>query len=116
MGSSNYAPPWRDVLPDGTLGEEYGPKSAATLSVQMARYQNWAYRKQGPERSEAKQVHEYFAVNHEDVPDSEKSVYRCVYVHRLSLGETADDMGISKSSIKCYLRRLRLRAEKWEKR
>lgn len=114
MTTARYAPPWRDILPDGTLGEEYGPKSAATLATQMARYQNWAYRKQGPERAEAPLVHRFFAECWETLPESELLAYRLVYVLKMSLSEAAEEEGLVKGSIKSYVQRLRDKAAKWE--
>ncbi len=114
MSDRNYVPPWREVLPDGSLGEEYGPKSAATLATQMARYRNWAYRKQRPERAEAPLVHRFFAECWESLPDSELLAYRLVYVLRMSLSEAAEEEGLVKGSIKSYVKRLRTKAQKWD--
>ena len=114
MSSHNYSPPWRDLLPDGTLGPEYGPASAAAMATQTARYQNWAYRKQGPERDEAPLVHRFFAECWESLPESEMLAYRLVYVLRMSLSEAAEEEGLVKGSIKSYVRRLRAKAVKWE--
>jgi hypothetical protein len=114
MSSSIYAPPWRDVLPDGTLGKEYGPSSSTALAAQVARYRNWAYRKQGPERAEAPLVHRFFAECWETLPDSELLVYRLVYVLKMSLSEAAEEEGLVKGSVKSYVKRLRAKAVKWE--
>ena len=110
MTSTKYAPPWLDLA----TGQTYGPETAATYARHVARYRDWAYHKPKPERSEAPLVHRFFVACWEELPASEVLVYRLVYVLRMSLNEAADGEGLSKSSVKSYVRRLRRRAEAWE--
>lgn len=108
--SDKYAPPWFDR----ETGQEYGPKTVTTYARHVAAHKDWAFRKPGPERPEAPLVHRYFAECYIDLPESERGVYAAVYVHRESLSEAAASLGISRSSVKSYLGRLRRRVESWE--
>lgn len=115
MGSNNLLPPWRDVLPDGSLGEEYGPKTLATYQSQCTKSSDWAFRSQRTERPEAKVVHQYVREHHADIADSQLDVYRTIYVLGMSLNEAAEDSGLHRSTIVTYRKRLRERAEGWKK-
>jgi DNA-directed RNA polymerase specialized sigma24 family protein len=41
-----YASPWRERMADGTLGGEYGPKSAATLAKHTRASKDWSFKVQ----------------------------------------------------------------------
>ena len=81
MSKMNLLPPWLDL----DTGEQYGPETAATYARHIAKYKDWAYHQQRPERAEAPLVHRFYLACWEELPASEVLVYRLVYVLRLSL-------------------------------
>lgn len=109
MASINYAPPWLDAK----TGETYGPKTGETYRRQYAEFKNWASKKQRPERAEAKLIHLYFRDHYRSLPESETEIYRAIYVHQESLMHTAEDLGLSRSTVRSYIKRLRKKAEDW---
>lgn len=109
--SRNYAPPWYDT----ETGEYYGPETEATYNRHISNYRQWAFRKQGPERPEAKLVHEFAKDNWESMPSSEQDIYRSIFMFRNSLAEAAEDHGISRSTVRSYVKRLIARAEDWKR-
>ena len=114
MSSDSYLPPWRGRLPDGTLGEEYGPRTLTTFQNHCTKSADWAYHRPKRERPEAKLVHEYARAHHAVMPPSIVEAYRLIYVHGMSLSEAADDAGLGRTTIRTYQKRLLERAEAWK--
>lgn len=110
MMSSKYAPPWFDA----ETGQFYGPETVTTYAKHVAKFRDWAYQKPGPERAEAPLVHCYAMAHHGQLSESLLSTYRMIYVHRMSLREAAEECGLSRSTVRSYVVRLRERAEKWQ--
>ncbi len=110
------SPPWRERLPDGTLGQEYGPPSPAALARHIARFKDWSWRLPSKEaRRDADRLIAY--VRLEDgsfragIPSGELRVYEMVMEAGHSTRYTARHLGLSRSTVTSYLRRLRGRVE-----
>lgn len=109
-----YLPPWRDRQADGTLSEEYGPRTPSAYAKALRRYENWAFRFENADpASDRREVIRYMrgeeGVIREDVPDSEVAVYQAIYEQGLSIGAAVRMSGLSRSTVKSYLRRLKAR-------
>lgn len=113
-----YAPPWRDVMPDGTLGPEYGPKSAAGYARLLVDF------KLGiapPQRSPAQardldRLRAWIRLEDGtlrlDVPRAEAQVFLGLE-QGLGLRAIARQLGLSRETVRSYLRRLRARRARW---
>jgi hypothetical protein len=108
-----YSPPWRELEPDGTLGEQYGP-TPSTHARHVADHKNWAYRppRHAIEREDAEAMRAYMRPNprepiRTDVPMGERAVYEGAYEMGKSLREIGFLLGVEKSTICSYLKRLR---------
>lgn len=108
-----YASPWRERMPDGTLGPEYGPRSAATFAKLHAMHRDWTYKP--PKRAAKQAIELQMWMRLEDgtlrmgVPESEVRVYRLVVEQGHSIRWVARRLEISRESVRSYLRRLRAR-------
>jgi predicted DNA-binding protein (UPF0251 family) len=111
--SDVFLPPWRDVLPNGKLGEPYGP-SPATFAKQVREQKDWSFKKQGTHRDHAPLLREFMAANTGTVSEQEQEAYRYVYEQGLGTVSAAEDMGVSRSSVRTYLARLEVKARCWK--
>jgi len=107
------APPWRERLPDGTW-HEYGPRTLSTYQRHVERFKNWAYRK--PSKEALRDADQMIAfVRLEDgsfrdgIPDGELKVYVHVYEKGHAIRHAARELGLSRETVRSYLRRLRAR-------
>jgi hypothetical protein len=107
-----WLPPWRDRLPNGKLGPEYGP-SPATFAKQVREQKDWSYSKQRTHRDNAPLLREFMSARTGTVSEQEAEAYK--YVHEQGLGTVAasEDMGVSRSSVRTYLARLEVKARAW---
>lgn len=109
-----YAPPWRERTPDGKLGAEYGPSTAATFARQVARHLDWSYRAQAKARRGNEALRVYMRLDDGtlrlDVPESEVRVYRLIVEQGHSIRWTAKHLGVHRESVRSYMRRLKTRA------
>lgn len=109
---AQLSPPWRAIEPTGELGAEYGP-CPATYARQIAEHRDWSYR---PHRVDPR-VQAMIAWMRlpdgsirSDVPEAERQVYALVFEQGMTQREAARARGLSRSSVKVYLRRLERRA------
>lgn len=120
MSKKHLLPPWRDIEPDGTLGEEYGPRTLATFRRHIVRHRDWSYRPERKEReggpADAALLHGYMTLEdgsiREDVSPRQRDSYMRVYVDGVAIKALAREWGINRSSVKAYLRRLKVRARR----
>lgn len=113
VASDKFAPPWRDVRPDGRLGPDHGPKTMGAFARQNARVKDWSYqptKDRGPDDL----VHEYMLAESETASGREREVYADVFCNSYTHAESAEFRGLSKSSTKSYIRRLREKAKAWD--
>lgn len=108
-----FAPPWRERLPDGSLGEPYGP-TPQTFAQHVAKFRNWAFRMPSKEaRQDADILIAY--VRMEDgtfrpgIPQGELRAYVAIFEEGHSVRHAARTLGLSRETIRSYLRRLRAR-------
>jgi DNA-binding NarL/FixJ family response regulator len=117
LSAKQYAAPWADQLPDGDL-IEYGP-SPSTYARQLARHKLWTWH---PEKLAARvartttadAIRAYMRPTRHlrgDVAKRETEVYLLIYEHGRSIRWAARHLGISRSSVKVYVRRLARRAQ-----
>lgn len=114
MQAIAYAPPWRERLPDGKLGQEYGPRSLATYARHIARFKDWSWRLPSKEaRRDADAMIAFMRLEdgsiRPDVPASEVAVYLAVYEQGHSIRHTARARQLSRETVRAYLRRLKAR-------
>lgn len=109
-----FLPPWRELQSDGTLGPEYGPKTASAYARQTALHNDWAHRKStAPNyRDNAPIIHAFMA-SEPDLADCYRDTYEEIYSKRRSIKRMARDTGLSRSTIKSYVRRLTEKALTW---
>lgn len=112
-----YAAPWAEpyVDPDRVELVQYGP-SARTYARQLERHRAWSWRP--PSRAYApveRDVVRAFmaAARPHMVPEREREVYELVHVQGHSTRWAARALGLSRSAVQTYLRRLRQRAARW---
>jgi DNA-directed RNA polymerase specialized sigma24 family protein len=110
-----YLAPWREQLPDGSLSETYGPTTPSAYAKALRRFENWAWRWAQPDpASDAREVIGYMRDGEtgelrEDVPDSEREVYLAVYERGQGVRQAARSAGLSRETVRSYLRRLKAR-------
>ena len=110
-----YQPPWRELQPDGNLGSPYGPRTAETYARHCADHSNWAHRPQDSRQSHAEMICAYMATNPSAVSERQREVFEAVIVGGLGTKAAAEDIGITRSSVRTYLGRLKDRALAWRK-
>lgn len=104
-----YHSPWRERLRDGKLGPEYGP-SPKGYAKRVASFRLWSWR---PTRApDQERVTRFVLAHSEDVPAMEVCVYVAIYERGMSQRAAAMELGISRSSVRVYVERLRARARK----
>lgn len=118
MMQTNFAPPWREVMPTGKLGPEYGPASAAAYARQIARFKDWSWRT--PSKVARRDADEVIGWMRQvgtpgegelraEVPTSEREAYLLIFEQGHSVRYVARLRGITRESVKSYLRRLKAR-------
>ena len=101
-----FAAPWRERLPNGELGAEYGP-SPATYHRRWAAHRNWAHR---PPNSVAG-LRSFVAAHADEIPARELECYQLL-ASGLTHEQAAERMGTARGTIGVWIRRLRQRAER----
>lgn len=118
--AETYLPPWRERRQDGTLGDAYGPPSAAAYAVQTGKARDWSWRPAAPLTTRSRAVLEFAAQMAEfmrptggelrlDVPDRERTVYVLVFERGHAVRWVARHLGMRASTVRVYIRRLRER-------
>jgi DNA-binding NarL/FixJ family response regulator len=119
--AETYLAPWRERMPDGKLGPEYGPRSPLAQARRLARHKNWAYK---PLASTAKPFFDKettealvmfmrggYGELREDVPKREREVYVLVVEQGHAVRWVARELRIRRESVKGFLRRLEKRLQ-----
>ncbi len=113
LSAQLLAPPWREMLPSGEVGEPYGPSPSA-YAEHVRRFKNWAFRLPSKEaRLDADQLIAF--VRREDgnfregIPSGELKVYAAIFEQGHSVRHAARELGVSRETVRSYLRRLRAR-------
>ena len=109
-----YQPPWRDRNPDGTLSQEYGPRTPSAYARALRNHENWAWRwEQADPTSDRREVIEFMRGEtgelRDDVPDSEVVVYQALYEQGASIRSAARELRLSRETVRSYLKRLKAR-------
>ena len=110
-------PPWRDRLPSGELGAEYGPKSVATFVRQVARYREWSWHptKGRQQLAYGAALCRYMYLPdgslRQDVPESERQVFSDVFEVGMTVRQVARSRGLARGTVRVYLNRLRKRLD-----
>ncbi len=105
-----YHPPWREVGPSGELGPEYGPRTPEAFSKQIAEHQDWS---QQPQGQYGAILHKYVEAHPGKVSDGELRAYTHVFCDGYSERNAAELMGVSRSTVKTQIKRLRAKAVGW---
>ena len=105
-----YAPPWLERRPDGTV-VEYGP-SPQTFAQHVERFKNWAWRMPSKEaRQDADLLIAYVRLEdgsfREGIPKGELRAYVAVFEEGHSVRHAARTLGLSRETVRSYMRRLR---------
>ena len=110
-----YTAPWAEQLPDGDL-LEHGP-SQSTHARRAAAHKLWSWK---PGKTAQREARDSVAVRkhmrpdgthlRSDVPKRELEIFILIFESNLSTRSVARSLGISRSSVKVYVRRLRGRA------
>ena len=120
MTRAIYAAPWAEPLvePERVELVEYGP-TAPTQARQYARHREWSGRPSSrrPRVAGRDVVAEFMRfAGATEVPAREREVFEVVHVHGHSTRWAARALGLSRSAVATYLRRLRERAVRWRAR
>ena len=105
-----YAPPWRAFGPDGKLGAPYGPGTAATFSRHLAAHRDWSYRRPSKVARGLEGLVAWMEAKERDVPAGELRVYLELRAGH-SLRFVARNLGVSRETVRSYLRRLKARVK-----
>jgi DNA-binding CsgD family transcriptional regulator len=109
-----YAAPFRERLPSGELGPEYGPRSAAAQAAQTARIRDWSYR--APPRDlrrsklSALLSAQLSGATLDGLSAREAQVYELVVTQGHSVRFVAKKLGMRRESVKSYLVRVQRKA------
>lgn len=127
-----FMPPWRERLHADRLGPWYGPHTEAAFERALRSHREstaggglWdpeEERDMSPalatreanaiaERYDAAKMRAFVERHNDQIPIRELEVYFAFYRDRLSKGDTARRMGVSKGTVKCLLVRLRRRSK-----
>lgn len=104
-----YAPPWRDVLPNGKLSEPFGP-SLATYAKRVAEFRQWAFNRQPSKQArtvDAADVRALLLDGNAHIPDGERQVGKLVYLDGYSVRWVAKHLERSRRTVRVQLERLR---------
>lgn len=110
----HLSPPWRERMPDGQLGPEYGPQTPATYARHVAQHRDWSFQPPKGDRKDAAKVLAYALLEdgsiRVDLPESEALIVREIFMKGHSVRWLARQRGIKRDTIKSYLKRLRAKA------
>ncbi len=107
-----YLPPFHERNPDGSLGVAYGP-SLGSFAAAVARAKDWAWRRQASReaRRDGALMRAFMrrpdGSLRPDVPAREQQVYVDVFEQGHNTRWVARHRGISRDTVKTYLKRLR---------
>jgi len=121
-----YSPPYRDRLPDGTLGPEFGPRTRGAMAREMKRWrERWTWdeetaRMNNPSlaardtthlaaRYDAHKVARYVATHSHEIPMRELEAFVRFYREGLSYGAIAREWGTVRKTVENTLQSLRAR-------
>lgn len=107
---SIYHPPWRDRLPDGSLGPWYGPRSVSEYLRERREHRQRSGKPRSKTiRLDAEAMNHFISQHGHEVPAREMEVYVAIYVDARSVPAAAQRLGIKRDTIKGLLGRLRRR-------
>ena len=111
--AETFSAPWRERNPDGTLGDEYGPKSPTAHARALAEFRLWAYRKELATRAAPPLPEDAMATIHawlleNDAPARERQVFEMLAKGH-SRRWVARELRIKRESVRVFLRRLKER-------
>jgi DNA-directed RNA polymerase specialized sigma24 family protein len=111
--AEQYLPPWRELNPDGSLSEPYGPPSAEALARRVAKHRDWSFRppvsKEAAQHGDAAELAELVARLGAELPEGERKVYRAVYLDGHNLRWCARKWSVRRQTVQTWLKRLRAR-------
>lgn len=101
-----YMAPWRERRPDGELGKQYGP-SPSTYARQLNNHRNWAWAptKQRDDLADCASVIESGRAS-----SRERDCYELLKAGH-SEREAASHLGVTRDSVRTYIRRLKAKAK-----
>lgn len=118
--AEQFLPPWHSRNTDGTLGEEYGP-SVSTFARRLAEFKNWAWKLPKPAKEFREEnlmaMRMFMRPNgpegplNSSVPARECDVYLYAYERGHSARWIARHLEIRRETVRCYLKRLKVRLE-----
>lgn len=107
--NKNHLPPFRDRMPSGALGPEYGPKTIATWQRHCQMHADWSYQPPKSKRPEADLLRRFMRPDGElrtDIADSLTSAYLALYEAGQTVNGYARELGISRGAVRSYRQRL----------
>jgi len=111
---SLYHPPWRDRLPDGTLGPWYGPMSAAEYLRQLRESRERSGKPMSREsKYDAESMQHFYRVAGHTWPLREQEIYMSIYVDGKSIAATARRWELKRDTVRGLLGRLRRRLQEY---
>lgn len=113
-----YMPEWRDIMPDGSLGPWFGPRTPGEYDAEIDRYQMgtgggglWDYEVAPDRRRRNREDLERLrTINLAELPRRELEVFYAYFVDGRSAGNTARELGIARDTVKSLIARVRARA------
>ena len=111
-----FAAPWRERLPNGELGPEYGPVSVSAFARHLAKFRLWTWRPISTEARAADAERLCVFMRPEggelrgDIPAGEIAVYVEIYEQGCSTRHVAREHKWHRSTVLGYLRRLKARS------
>lgn len=112
-----YLSPFRDIRPDGSLTDFYGP-TAETFVQHHKRFRDWTY--QPPRRERTKNATDHNTLKQycrlpngklrPELPQSEIQAYRLIVEDKLSERAAAERLGCSRRTVRVAMQRLMAKA------
>jgi DNA-directed RNA polymerase specialized sigma24 family protein len=110
--AETFSAPWRERMPDGTLGEQYGPSSPVAHARKLAVFKQWAFRPGEKPRAKPVIPEETatalvaLVASGRDIPKRERDVFELVVVKGHAVRFVARQLGMRRQSVKSFLARL----------
>lgn len=109
-----YAAPFRERLPNGELGPEYGPVSPAAQAAQTARLRDWSF--QPPVRTDQRKsklsavLEPAGGVRGVDLSPQERRVLDLIVGGGHSIRWVAKYLGLRRDTVRTYVARIKAKA------